>query len=82
MMNQVKFMITLIISLSLILSQIKLAQAKSEVNHHQPTFSKIEQPLPLKILVTLGGLGLIITEVWWFLLSKNQDNFTNDRPKK
>lgn len=33
---------------------------------------KIEQPLPLKLGVTLGGLGLIAAEVWWFLLSKTK----------
>ncbi|MDJ0600647.1 MAG: cupredoxin domain-containing protein [Crocosphaera sp.] len=35
-------------------------------------FSRIEQPLSLKILVTLGGLGLIGAEVWWFLLSQTK----------
>lgn len=33
-------------------------------------FQPIEQPLPLKIAVTLGGLALIGTELWWFLFSK------------
>lgn len=31
--------------------------------------AKIEQPLPLKLAVTLGGVALIAAEVWWFLLS-------------
>ncbi|HEY9849098.1 MAG TPA: cupredoxin domain-containing protein [Leptolyngbyaceae cyanobacterium] len=33
-------------------------------------FRRLEQPLSNKILVTLGGLGLIGLELWWFLLSK------------
>lgn len=33
-------------------------------------FQRIEQPLGKKIAVTLGGLGLIGLELWWFLLSK------------
>lgn len=33
-------------------------------------FQRIEQPLGNKIAVTLGGLGLIGLELWWFLLSK------------
>ena len=33
-------------------------------------FRKIEQPLSHKLAVTIGGLGLIGLELWWFLLSK------------
>ncbi|WP_178381624.1 cupredoxin domain-containing protein [[Phormidium ambiguum] IAM M-71] len=33
-------------------------------------FRRIEQPLSNKVAVTLGGLGLIGLELWWFLLSK------------
>jgi plastocyanin domain-containing protein len=33
-------------------------------------FHQIEQPLELKIIVTLGGLGLIGLELWWFLFSQ------------
>lgn len=33
-------------------------------------FQFIEQPLSNKVAVTLGGLGLIGLELWWFLLSK------------
>jgi plastocyanin domain-containing protein len=33
-------------------------------------FRRIEQPLANKVAVTLGGLGLIGLELWWFLLSK------------
>ncbi len=33
-------------------------------------FESIEQPLVNKILVTIGGIGLIGLELWWFLLNK------------
>jgi len=33
-------------------------------------FRRIEQPLWLKGAITVGGLGLIGLELWWFLLSK------------
>ncbi len=46
----------------------------SDMNNHtapQPNqFQRIEQPLGNKVIVTLGGLGLIGLELWWFLLSK------------
>lgn len=33
-------------------------------------FQRIDQPLGNKVAVTLGGLGLIGLELWWFLFSK------------
>ena len=42
---------------------------------HSPTdksFRKIEQPLPIKIGVVLGGLSLVGGELWWFLGRKQQ----------
>jgi plastocyanin domain-containing protein len=33
-------------------------------------FHRIEQPLSNKVIVTLGGLGLIGLELWWFVWSK------------
>jgi plastocyanin domain-containing protein len=33
-------------------------------------FRRIDQPLSNKVAVTLGGLGLMGLELWWFLLSK------------
>lgn len=35
-------------------------------------FRRIEQPLGLKVGVTLGGIALIGLELWWFLLSKTK----------
>lgn len=33
-------------------------------------FQRIDQPLSNKIIVTVGGLGLIGLELWWFLLNR------------
>ena len=40
----------------------------------EPTqqFRSIEQPLGLKVAVTLGGIALMGLELWWFLISKPQ----------
>ncbi|MBC6478591.1 MAG: hypothetical protein GDA56_13250 [Hormoscilla sp. GM7CHS1pb] len=35
-------------------------------------FTRVEQPLPLKVGVTLGGLALIGGELWWFLFGKTK----------
>ncbi|MBD2041558.1 cupredoxin domain-containing protein [Microcoleus sp. FACHB-672] len=35
-------------------------------------FQRIEQPLAAKAGVTLGGLGLIGLELWWFVFSKTK----------
>ncbi|MFM2064832.1 MAG: hypothetical protein RLZZ507_4503 [Cyanobacteriota bacterium] len=51
-----------------------LAQSEHE-NHSAATvqnnqFKRIEQPLGNKVAVTLGGLGILGLQLWWFLLSK------------
>lgn len=46
------------------------AQMPAETTAPNPQFRRIEQPLGNKLAVTLGGLGLIGLELWWFLLSK------------
>jgi plastocyanin domain-containing protein len=54
-----------------------IAQMPHDMNEMQSSqteqtgqFRRIEQPLGNKVAVTLGGLGLIGLELWWFLLSK------------
>ncbi|MUL37149.1 cupredoxin domain-containing protein [Gloeocapsopsis dulcis] len=54
-----------------------VAQMPHDMNEMQPSqteqtgqFRRIEQPLRNKVTVTLGGLGLIGLELWWFLFSK------------
>jgi plastocyanin domain-containing protein len=42
---------------------------------HSPTnksFRQIEKPLPVKIVVVLGGLTLVGAELWWFLGRKQK----------
>ena len=55
-----------------------LAQKELEVempasaSEQTSEFQRLDQPLGTKIAVTLGGLGLIGLELWWFLMSKNR----------
>lgn len=55
-------------------TSVVLAQTPHEIKMMQfaqdGQFHRIEQPLVNKAIVTLGGLGLIGLELWWFLLSK------------
>jgi plastocyanin domain-containing protein len=55
--------------------------AAAEMPKHSLTqtnqFRRIEQPLALKIGVTLGGLGLIGLELWWFIFSKSKAKKAN-----
>jgi plastocyanin domain-containing protein len=46
------------------------AQQLSETAQTNQQFQRIEQPPSHRVVVTLGGLGLIGLELWWFLLSK------------
>lgn len=46
------------------------AEHSTNSSHRTSQFQRIEQPLGNKVAVTLGGLGLISLELWWFLLSK------------
>jgi plastocyanin domain-containing protein len=62
-----------ILSLGIILSiigNLAIANSQEATMNKRNKFAKIEQPLVLKVAVTLGGLGLIGAEVWWFVLSK------------
>jgi plastocyanin domain-containing protein len=45
-------------------------QTHSSTTVQTNQFQRIDQPLGNKVAVTLGGLGLIGLELWWFLLSK------------
>ncbi len=62
-----------------------LAQKPVEMPSQQENvqFQRIEQPLGLKAAVTVGGIGLIGLELWWFLFSKSkvvQANRNQDSP--
>lgn len=45
-------------------------QMRSHHSEQTSQFRRIEQPLGLKVAISLGGLGLIALELWWFLFSK------------
>ena len=63
-----------LISLGLLLGMNQISVAENRQS--QPTapvrFPRIEQPLALKVGVTLGGVALIGLELWWFLGSKTK----------
>lgn len=65
-----------VISLGLLLgvaSGVKAAEMPAQ--HLGDQFRRIEQPLSLKVAVTVGGLGLIALELWWFLsMGKGKEN--------
>jgi plastocyanin domain-containing protein len=53
-----------------IASSNAVAQMPHQMSDRTGQFQRIEQPLSNKIIVTVGGLGLIGLELWWFLASK------------
>ncbi len=52
------------------IAQMPVEMPVSEQENVQ--FRRIEQPLGLKAAVTVGGIGLIGLELWWFLFSKSK----------
>lgn len=65
-----KLIFTTVLSLSLLLGTEQISTAQMNMNPSDHQLVPIKQPLSLKILVTLGGLGLIGAEIWWFLFSQ------------
>jgi plastocyanin domain-containing protein len=53
-------------------SDVALAQISANSTESISQFHRIEQPLGLKLGITLGGIALISLELWWFLVSKSQ----------
>lgn len=47
-----------------------LASTASVASAGVGTFQTIEQPFPIKLGITLVGIGLIALELWWFLAKK------------
>lgn len=77
-LNSTKQILRLLITVGLIClepSAIAVAETLPESTSDviNSDFRKIEQPLPLKLGVTFGGLTLIAAEVWWFLLKNNTE---------
>jgi plastocyanin domain-containing protein len=72
-MKTKKLVANIIASLGIILgsaSSNTLALIPHQMSEPKGQFQRIEQPLSHKIMVTVGGLGLISLELWWFLFSK------------
>ncbi|MEP0915812.1 hypothetical protein [Leptolyngbya sp. FACHB-17] len=68
-----KLIISGIASLELVMGGSSAVMAEtmhSPQTAQEGQFHRIEQPFANKAIVTLGGLGLIGLELWWFLLSK------------
>lgn len=59
------FVLSCLFCLGLIVSTASMASAKVG------DFQAIEQPLAIKLGITILGLGLIILELWWFLSKRN-----------
>lgn len=58
-------------------SNVALAQMPHQMSPNSSEeqtaqFRRIEQPLGLKVGVTVGGIALIGLELWWFLWSKTK----------
>ncbi|MFE4107968.1 hypothetical protein [Almyronema epifaneia] len=53
-------------------AEVAIAQPHTPPAENPRQFEKIEQPLPLKIGVTLAGIALIGAELWWFRFSHAQ----------
>ena len=62
-----KYLVGTLVGLSLLFSP-----ASAQMPEQTKQFQRIEQPIGLKIGVTLGGLALIGTELWWFVFSKTK----------
>ncbi|MEO0685112.1 MAG: hypothetical protein AAFY76_08730 [Cyanobacteria bacterium J06649_11] len=63
------------IGFSLAIASPTMAQKPVEMpvsKEENVEFRRIEQPLGLKAAVSLGGIGLIALELWWFLFSKSK----------
>lgn len=81
-MDKIKVTFLVLISSSLMLGNISISYHEIEPRETNSKFSCIEKPLELKFLVTLGGLGLIGAEVWWFLFSKMKSEKNNVNKRK
>ena len=73
MLKKTHFLSSLVsLGLLLGLAQITVAKNPQSEPRAQIRFRQIEQPRPLKVGITLGGVALIGLELWWFLASKTK----------
>lgn len=67
-MNRIRPILISLLCLSFLISGVNTLKAAEKSISPNSEFRRIEQPLSLKIGITLGGIVLIGAEVWWFLL--------------
>ncbi len=58
------------IGLSIGIASSMSAEEMTKPNSSSARFQPIEQPVALKIAIALGGLSLMVAQLWWFLGSK------------
>jgi plastocyanin domain-containing protein len=58
-----------LVCLLLLTSSPASAQMSTSHSEQISKFHPIEQPLSLKVAVTIGGLALIGLELWWFIFN-------------
>ncbi|NEQ53017.1 MAG: hypothetical protein F6K11_23235 [Leptolyngbya sp. SIO3F4] len=63
-MKQKSYLLSSLFSVGLLVSTATVASAGVG------KFQAIDQPLPLKLGITLAGIGLIALELWWFLAKR------------
>jgi plastocyanin domain-containing protein len=61
-----------VILVGMILSILPMNESEMPHSTTNRSFQSIEQPLPIKVGVVLGGLTLVAAELWWFLGRKQQ----------
>ncbi|MBW4663127.1 MAG: hypothetical protein KME01_02840 [Chroococcus sp. CMT-3BRIN-NPC107] len=66
-----KYIIGALVVLSFLIGTTS-SLASTQMPEKTTQFRRIEQPMSLKIGVTLGGLALIGTELWWFVFSRTK----------
>lgn len=71
-MNLKSKVLNSLIGLALLLGLASGATASERPVNQTNEFRQIEQPLGLKLAVTLGGAALIGAEFWWFLFKKRK----------
>lgn len=72
-MNKKHFLSSGFLGFGLFLAVVTTATASPEMNNPNlgnQQFRPIDQPLSLKVGITLGGLALIGAELWWFMGKK------------
>ena len=81
-MMQKSWIVGSLVGVGMIVSTATVSIAQMQPEQMQPTqisatFRRIDQPLWLKGAVTAGGIGLIGSELWWFLFSKFKSRKSN-----